>query len=210
MVALESKTLREKDYFSAPSAFTTRPITFALSGKEIVAAGNRDGRIYLLDAASLGGSDHKTPLAFSAAANPSNQTITGLATFEANGTRWVVVAATFARPSPTPKDFVAGMPVSEQNGKVSVGTGWIAPQVSPQLTPAIANGVVFGLSAGEPTGNGNAVLYALDATTGKELWNSGTTITSRASGIGPAVDDGQVYVVTADGTLWTFGFVVER
>ena len=34
-----------------------------VEGKDVVAAANKDGRIYLLDSASLGGADHKTPLA---------------------------------------------------------------------------------------------------------------------------------------------------
>ena len=35
-------------------------------------------------------------------------------------------------------------------------------------------------------------------------------ITAPVHGIGPAVDDSQVYVVTTDGTFYAFGFVVER
>ena len=56
-----------------------------------------------------------------------------------------------------------------------------------------------------------AVLYALDASTGKELWTSGTAMTSPVFGVGPSGGDGQVYVVdprrhglrvrNADGTL---------
>ena len=39
-------------------------------------------------------------------------------------------------------------------------------------TPIIVNGVVFALAGGNS--GANAVLYALDPATGKELWNSGT------------------------------------
>ena len=48
------------------------------------------------------------------------------------------------------------------------------------------------------------VLYALDPATGKELWNSGTTITSTASA-GLSAGTGQVYVVTSDNTVYAFG-----
>jgi len=54
------------------------------------------------------------------------------------------------------------------------------------------------------------VLYALDGATGKELWTSGTTITSSGRGVGPSAGDSQVYVVTIDGTLYTFGMPMER
>ena len=50
-----------------------------------------------------------------------------------------------------------------------------------------------------------AVLYALDAVTGKELWSSGTTIGSFVRGVAPSAGDGQVYVVTFDGTVYAFG-----
>ena len=54
------------------------------------------------------------------------------------------------------------------------------------------------------------MLYALDAATGKELWNSGTSITSPVFGVGPSGGDSQVYVVTHDGTLYAFGMPMER
>jgi len=54
------------------------------------------------------------------------------------------------------------------------------------------------------------VLYALDATTGKDLWNSGDGISSPVRGVSPSGGDGQVYVVTPDGTIYTFGIPVER
>jgi outer membrane protein assembly factor BamB len=87
-------------------------------------------------------------------------------------------------------------------------------------TPAVVNGVVFALSSGLSTDKGAAaqrakkstaaVLYALDGATGKELWTSGTTITSFVSGVGPSAGDSQVYVVTYDGTLYAFGMPAER
>ena len=215
VVALEAKTLKQKDYFSPGNTpFTTSPVVFELEGRELVAAASEDGQIYLLDSSSLGGSDHRTPVATLDVASPAAQRITGLATIEANGTRWIVLAGTAVRPTPTPKDFLAAARVTQQNGTITIDRAWIAPQVLPQATPAIVNGVVFGLSVGEPaaaaTGVSHAVLYALDLGTGRELWNSGSAMGVAARDIGPAVDDGQVYVVGTDGALYTFGFVVER
>ena len=45
-----------------------------------------------------------------------------------------------------------------------------------------------------------AVLYVLDAASGKTLWNSGTKITSIARG-GLSAGGGQVYLVTKDNHL---------
>ena len=63
IVALDPKTLQLKDWFSQPTAeFVTGPTILRHNNKSIVAAATKDGRILLLDAASLGGSDHATPL----------------------------------------------------------------------------------------------------------------------------------------------------
>ena len=72
VVSLAPNTLQVKDYFT-PQGETPpvrkgvstpglTPAVFSWNGKEIVAAGGRDGRVYLLDSGSLGGSDHHTPL----------------------------------------------------------------------------------------------------------------------------------------------------
>jgi hypothetical protein len=51
----------------------------------------------------------------------------------------------------------------------------------------------------------HAVLYVLDAQTGKELWSSGKQIVSwnHFSGLGLA--NGSVYINTYDGVLYRFG-----
>jgi outer membrane protein assembly factor BamB len=92
------------------------------------------------------------------------------------------------------------------------------------LSPVIVNGVAFVVSSGEfvpragaavdaverARQSGPAVLYALDATTGRELWSSGIAITSFVHG--PAVwpGIGQVHVATFDNTVYAFGFPLER
>ena len=90
------------------------------------------------------------------------------------------------------------------------------------ITPLVMNGVVFAVAGGGASGTPQAtaaqraqrskpaVLYALDATTGKELWTSGTAITSPVFGVGPSGGDGQVYVVAYDGTVYAFGMPMER
>ena len=75
--------------------------------------------------------------------------------------------------------------------------GLVRPQPA-----AIVNGVVFALSAG--TVSSPAVLYALDPATGNEIWTSGNTITSFATA-GLSTGTGQLFVVTHDNTVWSFG-----
>ena len=67
IVALDPKTLAVKDWFRQPDVeFAAPPVLLQESGKDIVAATTRDGRVLLLDAASLGGTNHDTPLFASA------------------------------------------------------------------------------------------------------------------------------------------------
>jgi outer membrane protein assembly factor BamB len=94
--------------------------------------------------------------------------------------------------------------------------------VSP-LTPTIISGVVFITSSGEFRPSDSrmtaaqraarsrpAVVYALDGTTGKELWSSGAAITSFARGGALSGGMGQIYLTTYDGTIYAFGYPMEH
>ena len=63
IVSLDPKTLQVKDWFTQPGVeFVTGPTVFKQGDREIVAAATKDGRVLLLNAASLGGANHSTPL----------------------------------------------------------------------------------------------------------------------------------------------------
>ena len=51
----------------------------------------------------------------------------------------------------------------------------------------------------------HAVLYALDAQTGEELWSSGKQITTWNHWGGLAMANGRIYINTYDGVLYCFG-----
>lgn len=156
------------------------------------------------------------------------------ATFEdADGTRWLyapewgpVSSKAPAFPitnGPTPGGSIMAFKVQDQNGQPALVPAWISRDMSVPEPPVIANGVVFALSSGEFTrqiredgqvystsermahNSGNAVLYAFDAKTGKELFNSGKTISSFTHLGGIAVSDGRVFVTTYDSTVYAFG-----
>ena len=69
------------------------------------------------------------------------------------------------------------------------------------------NGVVFAASG---PANAPAALYALNGATGTTLWQSGTTIGSPLSGRSLWAGSGHVFVGTRDGTVYAFGFAMER
>ena len=210
VVSLEPKTLKLRDSFSVgASEFNSSPVVFSWKGRDLVAVSNRDGKIYLFDSASL-----KTPLAISAkfATITTDYAPGALASWaDSGGTRWILAPAAGA---------VVAFKVSDEQGKPVLTQAWTSRDLVSPVAPVVVNGVVFALSSGEfHTSDANmtaaqraqrsqpAVLYALDAFTGKELWNSGKTITSFSPhSAGLAVSTGQVYVVTFDNTLYAFGF----
>jgi outer membrane protein assembly factor BamB len=71
------------------------------------------------------------------------------------------------------------------------------------------NDVVFTASAGSASST-PAVLHAIDGRTGKDIWNSGKTIESFTTGPGFWSSNSQVYVATDDGTVYAFGYTLER
>jgi outer membrane protein assembly factor BamB len=197
IVALDAKTLRPADWFSSPaSEFVTTPVVFTVGGREIVAAASRD-RILLLDAVSLGGADHATPLFTLSSNAPAPE---ALAIFEQPaGTPWLLV--------PGPRSIVA-YKIVQESGKFSLQQGWTSRDIPAPAAPIVVNDVVFAASSGRP--QGAAVLYALDSRTGRELWNSGKRMTSPIPPANLWASNSQVHVGTHDGSVYAFGFVLER
>ena len=167
---------------------------FSFAGRDLIAATNKDGSLYLLDGASLGGVDHKTPLA-KLAVSPAAEAGT-LATWEdTQQVRWILVASV---------NSVVAVKVVNQGGKPALQTGWNANGISDPTSPIVVNGVVFAASR-RSAGGSKAVLYALDGETGKSLWNSGTTIASNIVSGGLSSSQSEVYLETADSFIYSFG-----
>lgn len=191
VVALETRSLKARDQFAAPTAFSTAPVAFQIKDRALVAVGNSDGTIYLLDAKSLAGA----PLARSPAYGPLPESPHALATWEeSDGTRWIVA------PSRT---SLVGFKLTQSGNTVALDKAWTRDMASP-VAPTILNDIVFAVSGARA-----AVLYALDGRTGKELWNSGTTMTATST-TAPAAGDSQIYVSANDGTLYAFGLPMEH
>ncbi|HEV8146533.1 MAG TPA: PQQ-binding-like beta-propeller repeat protein [Bryobacteraceae bacterium] len=177
---------------------------------------------------------HRTPLICNEDVNFASAGIWGsLASWEdSKGTRWVLTPiwgpkhSAFRAPIEygTVKDgAVVAFKVEERNGKAQLVPAWISRDMNRAEPPVIANGVIFAYGNGEGThqateekgltntleervpASTHAVLYALDAQTGKELWSSGKQITSWNHWSGLSVANGRVYIATFDGVLYCFG-----
>jgi len=151
---------------------------------------------------------------------------------DAKGTRWVLTPfwgpkhSKFKAPveyGEVKKGAIAAFKMDNPNGKVQLTPVWISRDMNQAEPPVIANGMIFAYGSGENTAQAfpdvgldfrmerriplstHAVLYVLDAQTGKELWSSGNQIDTWNHWSGIAVANGSVYINTYDGTLYRFG-----
>ena len=177
---------------------------------------------------------YRSPLLCNEDVNFANAGIWGsLASWEdSRGTRWVLTPtwgpkhSAFKAPieNGTVKDgAIVAFKVEEKNGKLQLTPAWISRDMNRAEPPVIANAVVLAYGSGENTSQAypdigladtadrripastHAVLYALDAQTGKELWSSGDQITSWNHWSGLSVANGRVYIGTYDSNLYCFG-----
>jgi hypothetical protein len=233
IVALDPNTLQLRDWFSQPDAeFVTGPMVFRQGTRDVVAAATKDGRVVLLDVASLGGANHATPLFASRPVVASGRSVAAeaLATWARaaattsaspnSTTRWLLVPVS-GRPSDGAatngsirNGAVVVLRLVDDGGKLSLQSAWVSNDLTMPATPIIVNGVVFALSTGRSSGGGQtgsaALLYAYDGASGKALWNSGTSMATPASGSSFWSALSQVYVGATDGTVHAFGFADER
>lgn len=223
LVALDPATLTVKASFSAAQEFTSSPVVFAHKNKTLIAATTKDGSVHVFDSSSL-----SAPLA-SASTGAKDFAPSTLSSWQdLSGTRWILAAHNGALPAgftaaggAVAKGAVLTWKLSEDSSQLL--PGWASRDLVSPLVPTIINGVVFVTSSGElrsgdgkataamrAARSGKAVIYALDGTTGKELWNSGAAITSFATGGALAGGMSQIYLTTYDGTIYAFGFPMEH
>ncbi|HYW45947.1 MAG TPA: PQQ-binding-like beta-propeller repeat protein [Bryobacteraceae bacterium] len=177
---------------------------------------------------------YRSPLLCNEDVNFASAGIWGsLASWEdAKGTRWVLTPIWGPKHSKfkAPVEYgvvkdgaIVAFKVEEKGGKFTLTPAWISRDMNRAEPPVIANGVVFAYGNGEDTdqayadvgladtadrripGSTHAVLYALDALTGKELWSSGDQIKSWNHWSGLSLANGRVYIATFDSNLYCFG-----
>uniref|UniRef100_Q01NQ2 Pyrrolo-quinoline quinone n=1 Tax=Solibacter usitatus (strain Ellin6076) TaxID=234267 RepID=Q01NQ2_SOLUE len=228
LVALEPKTLKVKDVHSVGAELTSSPVVFQHKDKTFVSVTAKDGRLHLVDTSAMAGADVKSaPYSSVVDFTPG-----ALATWQdAAGVRWILAPmaglvsndAKLAANGAVTNGAIAAWKVVDQDGAPALEAGWASRDLTSPLTPLVVNGVVFAVSSGEfrskdakmtaaqrAQRSAPAVVYALDGATGKELWNSGKTITSFVHGGGLSGAGGQIYLGTHDGTLYSFGFPIEH
>lgn len=235
VVTLDPKTLAVKQSFTDnATTFATGPTIVTHGGKDVIAAGTKDGRIVLFDTTL------SAPIASVKAAPDADAPFgaDALAFFQ----EYSSPPAGATAPPPTATQPPAGgrgfggapaIPMVPGQGwllattrnaivafkinpgdKPSLAAGWTSRALTSPAAPLVVNNVVFAVSSGKPgapSGAGSgAVLYALNAMTGQELWNSGTALKSHMPGRALWTSNSQVYVGGNDGAVYAFGFALER
>jgi outer membrane protein assembly factor BamB len=177
---------------------------------------------------------YRSPLICNEDVNFASAGIWGsLASWEdSKGTRWLLTPfwgkkhSAFKAPvehGEVKDGAIAAFKVEDKGGKTVLAPAWISRDMNRAEPPVIANGVVYAYGSGEDTdqaypdvgledtaarripGSTHATLFALDALTGKELWNSGNEITSWNHWSGLSIANGRVYINTFDNTLYCYG-----
>lgn len=253
VVALAPKELKLKDWYTPTNwqwllkrdlDMNVTPVIFSYKGRQLLVASGKEGRLILLDTASLGGANHQTPLFRTDLYSNEEVDFAGLGTWgnlatfeESDGTRWVYApvggpkAASFTFPisnGDAPHGSLVAFKVEEKDGKPVLTPAWISRDMVSPAPPVVTNGIVFVVATGEFVRQANeregglfqadarvaksvpAILYALDAKTGKELWSSGSQIATFGHNVGIAIANGRVYFATYDSVLYSFGFPMEH
>jgi outer membrane protein assembly factor BamB len=197
------------------------PVVFRCQGRELIASAD-GSRVVILDANNLGGATHHEGLVVSA--EVGGAVISSLATWQdPEGGRWIYLASRAASDhlaAVKPFEGIVAFKLQEKNNRLALSQVWKSPAMISPASPVVANGVVYCLSTGEFAGQANrveervsrsthAVLYALDARSGKQLYSSENAITSFVHSSGIAVANGHVCFGTWDSTLYCFGLPID-
>ncbi len=211
LFALDPKTLEVKDRLESGEPFASSPVIFQYRQRVLGVVATKSGGLVLFDTKSPGGEDHRTPLFKTKSGRGQSFDSTSIASWMDNGARrWLVLPGTTSGAA-----AIEAWQVKEQNGTLSLALGWTSHEIASPSSAMIVNGVVFAASNADPVETGSrrrspSVIYALDGTTGKELWNSGKVIASSAHNGSLSGGASQIYLGADDGSLYAFGAWIER
>ncbi len=179
LLALTPEHLKLKERIDVGTSLHSPPMVYEWKGREQIVAAGKQ-RLLLVD------SNQKLHVAREARGE-----FTGaLGTWEdASGKRWIYAATS------------SGI----QAYDAELSPLWKTNDRPAPVSLVVANGLLFAL-ANEKS---RAVLYALDAATGKELYSSGDQVSSSQNASGLAVANGHACFGTSDGTLYCFGLPME-
>lgn len=174
VVALTPKDLKLKDWYTPSNRewitkrdldMNATPVVFPYKGRDLLVASGKEGRLFLLDSKSLGGTDHRTPLFRTQLISNEEVDFAGrgswgsFATYEDDkATRWVFAPVWGPLHSEmkfpvtngdAPNGSIAAFKVEDVNGKTVLTPAWVSRNLVIPAPPVVTNGIVFALSSGE-------------------------------------------------------------
>ena len=218
-----AKDMKVADWYTPAGGMASyesvSPAIFTYKEKQLVVTPGKDGSLALLDAASLGGADHHTPLFETppVAKAGEKHNWDGFATWQDNqGTFWVFASISTGIPlnhavklnGPTTHGGVVAFKIAETDGKFALNPVWVSEDMVNPAPPRIANGVVIALSGGNLSTH--AKLFVLNAATGAELYSSKDEIPTYADLSGVSVGDSHAFFTDHDNVLYSFGIGLEH
>ncbi len=196
------------------------PAMINYKDKEFVVAPGEDGTLALLDAASLGGADHHTPVFQTPPISKPGERHgwDGFASWQdKSGTTWVFASISAGVSfhdsatrlnGPTPHGAIVAFRVEDASGRPALNPVWASQDMINPAPPRVANGVVIALSGGSTTTH--ARLYALNAATGAELYSSKDQIPTYTRLSGVSIGDGHAFFTDHENVLYSFGIGMEH
>ena len=176
LLRLAPKTLQVLDYFTPANLEELNAndldygsggtLGFTFRNRDLIVSAGKDGTVYLLDAKSLGGADHRTPM-FSIKAGNDELSYASMGVWGAPATfvnardeRWVYFPmwgppsknAKFERShGDAPDGSIMAFLVTLDGDKPVLVPKWMSRNLSVPDSPVIANGVIYAISTGENT-----------------------------------------------------------
>jgi outer membrane protein assembly factor BamB len=245
VVALTPKDLAVKDYINlggkplkpAKNEWPgISPVVFSFPTRDLIVAGSRDGRLFLLDSRALGGADHATPLYRSDPVPAVNKGRDG-GGFRGAFATWLDVETGIRRfyaplfgkalKGSQGSDSVVGFELRGTSEKPTLEQLWVSPGFVSPAPPVIGNGLLFVLSTGAwPQATKKhgapysiqelqqlsrpAALHVLDALTGKELYAGPPAAASAPGSTSLALANGRIYFTARDNAVYCFGIPAQH
>ena len=176
LLRLSPKTFEVIDYFTPPNLeeINAKDLDFASGGaiaftfanRPMVVSAGKEGTVYLHDARSLGGADHRTPL-FSVKAGNDEMSYASTGVWGAAATavnarneRWVYLPmwgppskrVTFGRTNgDATHGSIMAFQVVPAGDSHTLLPKWVSRDLSVPDSPVVANGIVYAISTGENT-----------------------------------------------------------
>jgi hypothetical protein len=223
-VVLVAKNMKVEDWFTPEGGMATyesvSPVTFTLKDRQLVVAPGKNGAIALLDATSIGGTNHHTPLAETASLTRPGEKHgwDGFASWQdKDGSVWIFASISagisikdgdIKQNGSAPHGGIVAFKIDEAGGKLALVPVWVSKDMVNPAPPRVANGVVIALAGGDTATS--ARLQVLNAATGEELYTSGNEIPTYTQRSGVAVGDSHAFFTDHDNVLYSFGIGMEH